>query len=241
MPSAASCVRIRSSKYSRSSFRQHGAHVRRSESRAAAAAWRSAAADRGARCARTSVDRRRRVAASASTLRQARVCAIASAAMRLAGQDGRASPRAVPTRGGSSTRAGGRKHAERDLRQGRRSRPLGEDEIARQRQLEAAAEAAAAHDRGGRRRAHRAGRRSSACISGSTRPISLGRVLRNAGAEAEVAPRSFDRDQLQVRILRERFRAPARSAPTISAVTMFPFGWNSVNAARRAIGVEARR
>ena len=149
IPSTASCVRIRSSKYSRSIS---GSTVRTcdcSAIRIAATPCRSAAAERGAsvranHASTTLVERARR----GEQLHEP-----ASSATPLPSWS-RRSPGCwpsvrSPTRAGSSTEPAGGKTPERNFgkREGRIL--FREDEVARQRQLESATETAPAHQRGG--------------------------------------------------------------------------------------------
>ena len=116
----------------------------------------------------------------------------------------------------------GRKYTEGNLGKSEHRRALREDEVAGERQLEPAAEAPAARDRGGHGREIE--QRVNQRVHLRQHAVDLAwRMLGNAGAEAEVRPGAFDRDQLQVRTLRKRSSA-CDSAPSIAAVMMFPFG-----------------
>src|ERR671912_289068 len=112
---------------------------------------------------------------------------------------------------GQQRRCCGWKHTERNLwkREGRIL--LREDEVARQGELESAAEAASADERGGG-----CGRVQQVVDEGvhlGQDPTDLVRgVFRDGRAEAEVSPRACDRYQLEVRILRDPLECgPQRS------------------------------
>ena len=221
MPSAASCVRIRSSKYSRSSS---GSVVRARGAASVRAAARRVAKRRsglaGAGASRTSRPRHcemrpRRPPASMSPP------ACHSAA-------GRGSPvtiaRSLSRRRCERQQRRGRrrKHPERDFRQPEHRVVGREDEIAGEGQLESAAQTAAAHHR---RRGAGSDSRSwtSAAHRGRARPISSGVCSGMLAPKLKSAPRPSIVTSFRCGFP-ARSRAPIASAWMISTVTMLPFG-----------------
>ena len=153
MPSAASSVRIKSSKYSRSSSGSTVADLRAEPG--------PRRRRRVAQCSRglarqvlrePAIDRLAQSRPTAPSISIKSGVATSCGGLTLAGQDGARGPRAQPTRQRQQHRPGRRKDAERDLGQPEHRLVGGKDQVARQRHLEAAAETPAADDRRRHRR-----------------------------------------------------------------------------------------
>ena len=209
MPSAASSVRIRSFKYSRSSSGRTSPHVlpQREPRRGGRMAQRGGGPAAQMR-RRTSGRLLASSVPSGTTARPARPAATRrrgiGCPVRIALRRPR---RADPRR--QQRRRRRRKDAERDLRQSERP----PTRAAKMKSHASASSKPPPRHRPRTIAAVTAGNSSSssisACISGSTRPISPGACSGMLAPKLKSAPGAFDREQLQMRILRRASRAPA--------------------------------